>query len=122
MDVIDILPDGRTFKRPVYAGNAIATVRVAGEVPATAAASSPAPPIALTVRPTAFPPASVPSSSISNDKIPIEVLDTAALLAGREAAEVEGARVVGRARGRAEGRPQLGSAKVVVAGGRGLKR
>ena len=91
-DVIAIeAPD--TFVRPIYAGNALATVQVSGA------------PIMLTVRPTAFDPASEGGS------------------AGVEAVAATGdtglTAFVGQELTKSE-RPDLQTAKIVISGGRGL--
>ena len=83
-----------TFRRPIYAGNAIATVR------------SLAPRQVLTVRATAFAPA--PGEG---GEAPVEPL--AALPAHPRVRFVDEARA-------ASDRPELASARVVVSGGRGL--
>jgi electron transfer flavoprotein alpha subunit len=91
-DVIAVLsPD--TFKRPIYAGNAIATVQSGDSIKV------------LTVRTTAFP------AAAEGAQAPIETLapvpaDTRSRLVGRETPQSE--------------RPELGGARVVVSGGRGL--
>ena len=93
-DVAEVLgPD--TFKRYIYAGNALATVQSADPVKV------------LTVRTTAF------------DAAPTE--GGSAAVERREPAERAGgiARFVGREVSRSE-RPELTSARIVVSGGRGL--
>jgi len=84
-----------TFERPIYAGNAIAVVRCLD------------PQKVITVRGTAFEPALAGEGAAA----PIEALhgsahDAAAEFVGEELARSEG--------------PELGSAKVVVSGGRGI--
>lgn len=103
-DVIEI-KDADTFVRPIYAGNALATVRCLGEGARF-----------LTVRPTAFPAAQTAPESTAG--VPIEPVAEQALAEARSAAglsEWVEDHVVGSAR------PELGQAKVVVAGGRALK-
>ncbi|HEX2125494.1 MAG TPA: FAD-binding protein, partial [Thermoleophilaceae bacterium] len=92
-DVVEVVgPD--TFKRYIYAGNALATVQSADPVKV------------LTVRTTAF------------DAAPTE--GGSAAIERREPAERAGlARFVGREVSRSE-RPELTSARIVVSGGRGL--
>jgi electron transfer flavoprotein alpha subunit len=92
-DVIEVLaPD--TFKRPIYAGNAIATVK------------SGYPVIVATIRPTAFDP--VPAGGGSATVQTVEAVAGAGLsrFVSREIAVSE--------------RPDLGGARAVVSGGRGL--
>ncbi len=82
-----------TFVRPIYAGNALATVKSADAIKV------------ITVRTTAFDPAALGG--------------TAAVETMAAAASAGQARVVGREVSKSE-RPELGAAKVIVAGGRGL--
>lgn len=92
-DVIEVLaPD--TFKRPIYAGNAIATVK------------SGYPVIVATIRPTAFDP--VPADGGNATVETVEAVAGAGLsrFVSREIAVSE--------------RPDLGGARAVVSGGRGL--
>ena len=93
-DVTAILADD-TFERPIYAGNAIATVRSADS------------PKLLTVRGTAF-----GAAGEGDAAAPIGEVDAG------DAAET-GSRFVGRALSESE-RPELTSARVVVSGGRGM--
>lgn len=92
-DVVSII-DARTFVRPIYAGNALATVQ------------SDDPILALTVRATAFAPAEDASA-------PAAVVELAAGPA------VGRGRLLGRELTRSS-RPALDSARVIVSGGRGL--
>ena len=92
-DVTAILADD-TFERPIYAGNAIATVR-----------SSDSPKL-ITVRGTAFKAAEFGGAA------PVEEVEAG------DAAQT-GARFVGRALSESE-RPELTAARVVVSGGRGM--
>jgi electron transfer flavoprotein alpha subunit len=101
-DVIGVEPpapggDAPTFQRPVYAGNAIATVAIDG------------PARVLSVRPTAFA-AAAPSGGAA----PLDPLDVTAL------ALPDGSEFVGR-ESTAASRPELTEARVVVTGGRPLK-
>lgn len=92
-DIVDVV-DTDTFIRPIYAGNALATVKSADAVKVA------------TVRTTAF--------------------DAAASSGGSAGVEAAGAaddtglaRVTGRELAKSE-RPELGAARVIVSGGRGL--
>lgn len=87
--------DGNTFEHPIYAGNAIETVRVLDEVKV------------LTVRSTAFNPIIA-----SQDSCCIEVIDKEFATKGSQFVKHELSKSV---------RPDLGSAKIVVSGGRGLQ-
>lgn len=92
-DVIAVLaPD--TFKRPIYAGNAIATVK------------SGYPVVVATIRPTAF------------DAVPADG-GNAAVESVAAAADLGRTRFLRREIAVSE-RPELGAARVVVSGGRGL--
>jgi electron transfer flavoprotein alpha subunit len=92
-DIIHVLaPD--TFDRPIYAGNAIATVQSSDPVKV------------ITVRTTGFDPVAADGGSAAVDNV------DAAPDAGRS-------RLVGREQTKSE-RPELGGAKIVVSGGRGL--
>ncbi len=83
-----------TFTRPIYAGNAIATVRSADPVKF------------VTVRPTSFDPAAATGGAAAVEAV-AAVADTGlAAFIGREVAKSD--------------RPELQGAKVVVSGGRGL--
>jgi len=92
-DIVDIV-DADTFKRFIYAGNALATVKTRDAKKV------------LTVRTTAFPAASESGGSASVETI-------------QAVAPTELARVLGREVSASE-RPELTSARVVVSGGRGL--
>ncbi len=92
-EVIEVI-DGDTFKRPIYAGNAIATVR------------SLDPKKVITVRGTAF-----EAAVAGSDKAPLEAIEA---LAGESLS-----RFVGRELTQSD-RPELTSARVVVSGGRGV--
>jgi electron transfer flavoprotein alpha subunit len=83
-----------TFERPIYAGNAIATVRSADPVKV------------LTVRATAFPPAAVEGGAASVETVAAPAADARVTLLGRDLTP--------------GGRPELTAARVVVAGGCGL--
>ncbi|MEX2525819.1 MAG: FAD-binding protein [Gammaproteobacteria bacterium] len=92
-DIVKVI-DGETFERPVYAGNAIATVQSSDAVKV------------MTVRTTAFDPATTSGGSAS-----VETL---------EATEPVGlSEFVGRDYSESD-RPDLATARVVISGGRGL--
>ena len=93
-DVIEIV-DEKRFKRPTYAGNAVATVQTAETK------------VLATVRPTAF-----ETVTESGQEASVKVIDAHAStgLSSFVKSELSDS-----------SRPQLGSAKVVVSGGRGLK-
>ncbi|KAJ4726124.1 electron transfer flavoprotein subunit alpha, mitochondrial [Melia azedarach] len=102
-DVIEISGSNQ-FVRPIYAGNALCTVRYTG-----------ANPCMLTIRATSFPVPHVSADSRSNEA-PISQVDLSTL--GEDA--IGKSRYVKHTSQDAE-RPDLGSARVVVTGGRGLK-
>ena len=85
----------RTFKRPIYAGNAIATVRCEG------------PSIVLGIRPTAFDPLALAGGNAELERIGGAGDLGLSQWQGEEHPDFE--------------RPALESAKVIVAGGRGLQ-
>ncbi len=92
-DIIHVLsPD--TFDRPIYAGNAIATVQSSDAVKV------------ITVRTTGFDPVDAHGGSA-----PVQAIEPVAD-GGRS-------RLLGREQTKSE-RPELGAAKIVVSGGRGL--
>jgi electron transfer flavoprotein alpha subunit len=93
-DVTAVL-GAREFKRPGYAGNAIETVEVSGDV------------LVASVRQTAFAPAAPGAAG---------AVETVAVAA----AETLGAEHLG-VRGTKSARPDLSDAKVVVSGGRGMR-
>tara|TARA_Y100000992_G_scaffold126848_1_gene83290 strand:- start:666 stop:1619 length:954 start_codon:yes stop_codon:yes gene_type:complete len=92
-DIIKINgPD--TFVRPIYAGNAFATVKSNDKKKC------------ITIRPTSFDPAERSGGSASVEKVdPVDIPNTSKFIK-REETKSE--------------RPQLGTARVVVSGGRGL--
>lgn len=92
-DVIEII-DASTFKRPVYAGNAIATVQSSDSLKL------------ITVRTTGFDPAAASGGSAAVE----------ALAAGSESGQSS---FVGQELTKSE-RPELTAAKIVVSGGRGV--
>ncbi|MCB9993581.1 MAG: electron transfer flavoprotein subunit alpha/FixB family protein [Hyphomicrobiaceae bacterium] len=91
-DVIEIV-DASTFRRPIYAGNAIETVR------------SDESKKLLTVRPTAFPPAKS-GGAARIEQVEIPDLASPTTFVRLDAASSD--------------RPELGSARIVVSGGRAL--
>jgi electron transfer flavoprotein alpha subunit len=93
-DIISV-ESADTFSRPIYAGNAIATVQSSDAIKV------------VTVRGTAFEPAAAGGGS-------------AAVEAVAGAAESGSSRFIGQELSKSE-RPELTSARVVVAGGRGLQ-
>lgn len=84
-----------TFKRPIYAGNAIATVR------------SSAPIKVITVRATGFDPVAAEGGSAAIEAVSLVKDAGLSRFVGEELAKSD--------------RPELGAAKVVVSGGRGLQ-
>lgn len=102
-DVVE-MRDADTFVRPIYAGNALATVRLSRDGPR-----------ALTVRPTSF-----PAAAVGTGAAPVEQISTEELEECRSAASSCAAEWVGEELSTSE-RPELGQAKAVVAGGRALK-
>ncbi|HJE67939.1 electron transfer flavoprotein subunit alpha/FixB family protein [Pseudomonas oryzihabitans] len=84
-----------TFKRPIYAGNAIATVR------------STAPIKVITVRATGFDPVAAEGGSAAIEGVSLVKDAGVSSFVGEELAKSD--------------RPELGAAKVVVSGGRGLQ-
>ncbi|MDH4761525.1 FAD-binding protein [Pseudomonas sp. CBMAI 2609] len=84
-----------TFKRPIYAGNAIATVR------------STAPVKVITVRATGFDPVAAEGGSAAIEAVSLVKDAGISSFVGEELAKSD--------------RPELGAAKVVVSGGRGLQ-
>ena len=92
-DIIHVLaPD--TFDRPIYAGNAIATVQSADKIKV------------ITVRTTGFDPVAAEGGSAAVEQVAAAADSGKSRLAGREQTKSE--------------RPELGGAKIVVSGGRGL--
>ena len=83
-----------TFRRPIYAGNAIATVQSSDPIKV------------LTVRGTSFDEAAAEGGSAAIEKVAAVAVDGQPALVGREQASSD--------------RPELTAAQVVVAGGRGL--
>jgi len=96
-DIVGMAREGEALRilRPMYAGNAIATVEIEGS------------PVLLTVRQTAFDPAPE-----SGTKAPVEAVTLTA--------DPGGSAFVGREETKS-GRPELTEARVVVSAGRGIK-
>ena len=92
-DIIDVI-DADTFKRPVYAGNAIATVKSSDTIKL------------ITVRGTTFDPV---ESTGGNASIEDHIVDEASTLSSFVSHELSNS-----------DRPELTSARVVVSGGRGV--
>ena len=95
-DVIAVVaPD--TFKRPIYAGNAIATVQSCDPIKV------------LTVRATAFDSAKVDAgATVPVESLPLPALSDKTRFVGQEVAQSD--------------RPELTAARVIVSGGRGMGR
>jgi electron transfer flavoprotein alpha subunit len=93
-DVTKII-DAETFEHPVYAGNAIETVRVLDALKV------------MTIRTTAFNPASSSQSACCIESMSHEFLSKGSEFVRHELSKSE--------------RPELGSAKIIVSGGRGLQ-
>eukprot|EP00250_Pteridium_aquilinum_P017168 c23486_g1_i1 orf=448-1518(-) len=100
-DVIRVM-DEQTFVRPIYAGNALSTVRYKGKEPCL-----------ITVRPTSFP---AEIGGATNAPAPLASLDVESL----SSEVIERSTWLGQVSQQSE-RPDLGSAKVVISGGRALK-
>jgi len=84
-----------TFERPIYAGNAIATVKSSDSIKV------------VTVRATAFPAAAATGGNATIEKIPGAGSTGLAQYVGAELAKSE--------------RPELTAARIIVSGGRGLQ-
>ena len=91
-DIIEVVSQD-TFKRPIYAGNAIATVQSADSIKV------------LTVRPTGFDAAKLDGSAEVVQTTATDALNTTSIV-GRELT--------------VSARPELASAEIVVSGGRGV--
>jgi electron transfer flavoprotein alpha subunit len=92
-DITDVdSPD--TFERPIYAGNAIATVQSVDPVKV------------ITVRTTAFDPVAAEGGSAAVEKLEAAADSGLSQFVGREVTKLD--------------RPELTSAKIIVSGGRGL--
>jgi electron transfer flavoprotein alpha subunit len=93
-DVIEI-KNNNTFVRPIYAGNAISTVETNQQINL------------LTIRPTAFDKCEESGGSASIEDIQFLDTETHTRFIGREVSKSD--------------RPDLGNARVVVSGGRGME-
>ena len=94
-EIVDVI-DSDTFDRPIYAGNAIATVKSNDSIKV------------ITVRTTAFDPASKGSSSVDIVEIePPEISNHLSEFVGSELTKLD--------------RPELTSARVIISGGRGMQ-
>ena len=102
-DVIDVVGSD-TFRRPIYAGNALETVKVVNKM---------ANAICFSARPTAFQPVGTQTNEVRVETVEEDEI-TAATSAAGACEWVEKLESVSE-------RPQLGQAKIVVSGGRALK-
>ena len=93
-DVIEI-KNNNTFVRPIYAGNAISTVETNQQINL------------LTIRPTAFDKCEESGGNASTEEVEFLDNETLTKFIGREVSKSD--------------RPDLGNARVVVSGGRGLE-
>jgi electron transfer flavoprotein alpha subunit len=93
-DVIGIESDSK-FRRPMYAGNVVATVESGEKVKV------------MTIRPTSFAPVDATGGSATVESFSPDTVDVRAKLIGTETS--------------ASDKPDLASARVVISGGRGLK-
>lgn len=93
-DVIEI-KNNNTFVRPIYAGNAISTVETNQQINL------------LTVRPTAFDKCEESGGNASTEEVQFLDSETYTKFIGREVSKSD--------------RPDLGNARVVVSGGRGME-
>ena len=94
-EIVDVIVSD-TFDRPIYAGNAIATVKSNDSIKV------------ITVRTTAFEPASKGSSSVDIFEIePPEISNHLSEFVGSELTKLD--------------RPELTSARVIISGGRGMQ-
>lgn len=92
-DIIQIKSED-TFVRPIYAGNALSTVQSTDSKKV------------ITVRPTSFDVVSTDGGSAEIEKLDVDIENTKVEFLGREETKSD--------------RPELGSARVVISGGRGL--
>ena len=93
-DVIKILSSD-TFMRPIYAGNALATVKSNDKTKI------------ITIRPTSFDPVETSGGNEVVEKLDFEIQNNSVEFIEREESQSE--------------RPELGTARVVISGGRGLQ-
>lgn len=99
-DVVQVKDGGRTFVRPIYAGNALATVECAGGEG----------PVVMTTRSTAF----APAEARADGEATVETVDV-------DVSDIVAQAEWLREDKKVSERPDLGSASVVISGGRGLK-
>ncbi|HCE40961.1 MAG: electron transfer flavoprotein subunit alpha [Alcanivorax sp.] len=92
-EISDVV-DADTFKRPIYAGNAIATVKC-GDAKKV-----------ITVRPTSFDPVAAEGGSASVESLDVVKNSELSSFVGEELAKSD--------------RPELASAEIVISGGRGM--
>ncbi|CAJ2650462.1 unnamed protein product [Trifolium pratense] len=97
------ISDSRTFVRPIYAGNALCTVRYTGSSPCI-----------LTIRSTSFP-VSQKSVDSKSDKASISQVDLSTF-----DEDLDKSRYISQTSREDEG-PDLGNARIVITGGRALK-
>ena len=93
-DVIDVI-DKDTYVRPIYAGNAIATIKSKDNIKV------------ITVRPTSFDPISKEGGSGTIEEISFDEIITKTEFVVREESSSD--------------RPELSTARIVISGGRGLQ-
>lgn len=93
-DIISVV-SADTFKRPIYAGNAIATVQSSDAIKV------------ITVRSTAFDPVAASGGNATVETLDVVKENTKASFVGEELAQSE--------------RPDLTAARVVISGGRGMQ-
>ncbi|MBF5057904.1 electron transfer flavoprotein subunit alpha [Alcanivorax sp. 521-1] len=92
-EISDVV-DADTFKRPIYAGNAIATVKCADAKKV------------ITVRPTSFDPVAAEGGSATVESLDVVKDSELSSFVGEELAKSD--------------RPELASAEIVISGGRGM--
>ena len=93
-EIIEIISED-TFKRPIYAGSCIATVKSNDQIKV------------ITVRATAFDPVNTSGGSATVDSISAEGLSDLSSFVGEEIAKTD--------------RPELTAASIVISGGRGMQ-
>lgn len=104
-DIVDVV-EFDTFRRPIYAGNALETVKVVNKNANV---------ICFSARPTAFNPVGT-----QIDGVKVEIMEEEEVSAAVRAAKSCKTEWVEKLESASE-RPQLGQAKIVVSGGRALK-
>jgi len=93
-DIISV-EDHETFKRPIYAGNAIATVKCMAPIKV------------ITVRGTAFSLAEVSNGNVETEELPAGTDSGKTIFAKQDLSKSD--------------RPELTSAKIIISGGRGMQ-